>query len=477
MKILLLNPVTKEGNKILRSERCQVLAIGGTALWPPIALGYIASVLRENGLVNLKIIDSSIIARRFDDMILEILKYKPDFVIVQSTTPTLESDKEIARRVKEKLNGVKFAFFGMHATAIPEDVLEGGLVDFAIKKEPEYTVLELCKNLYSSDAWEKISGIAYRRAGKIINNPDREPIQDLDSIPFPARDLIKNELYRLPTNGEIFTIIKISRGCPFRCTFCTAHSYYGKKLRYRSPENIIMEINEVVSKFNIRNFLFHSDTFNFRKEYVSKLCALIKSQNLKIKWMSNSRVDILSLKMAEEMKKAGCWLVSLGTESGSQMILDKTKKGITLDQSKQAVKILKEVDIKSLCYFIFGLPGESRETMKETIDFALKLNPDYTQFWAATPFPGTEFFNMAKKNNWIKTYDWKLYFNNSTMSVLSYPKLSSDEISHFLKLAYRKFYLRPSRVISHLRSKENSFNLSRIFDTAKGFLKLAGFIR
>jgi len=422
MKVTLLNPTLMSGEKVLRSERCQVKLLVG--IWPPIALAYIAAVLRRES---------------------------PDLVIVQSTTPTIYDDLEGAKRIKDLLPEVEIVFFGVHATARPEDILNRD-VKFAIRGEPEFTSLELCRCINNGkNNFENIQGLSYFQNGQIYHNPDRPPIFDLDTLPFPARELLSNEKYLLPIAKEPFTLLKTSRGCPYRCIYCTSIPYYGPGWRVRSAENIVAEIKEVIRNFNISNFFFSSDTFNVRESHVVEICQEIKKENLKIKWMCNSRVDNFSYETAKAMKEAGCWLVAFGVESGSDLILKQAKKGTTVDQGRKAIEICKKVGIKSLCYFMSGLPGETQESIKKTLNFALKSEPDYVHFFAATPFPGTEFFKMAEENGWLTSYDWRRYFHGMS-DVISYPNLSAEEITEATKFAYRKFYFRPQRFIKELIS-------------------------
>ena len=448
MKVTLLNPTLMSGEKVLRSERCQVKLLVG--IWPPIALAYIAAVLRREG-IEVKIIDSVILDHTFEDMVEAIVEESPDLVIVQNTTPTIYDDLEEAKIIKDLLPKVEIIFFGVHATARPQDILNKD-VKFAIRGEPEFTSLELCRCINDGkNDFENIQGLSYFQNGQIYHNPYRPPIFDLDTLPFPARELLSNEKYLLPIAKEPFTLLKTSRGCPYRCIYCTSIPYYGPRWRVRSAENIVAEIKEVIKKFNLSNFFFSSDTFNVRERHVVEICQELKRENLKIKWMCNSRVDNFSYETAKAMKEAGCWLVAFGIESGSDLILKQAKKGATVDQGEKAIEICKKVGIKSLCYFMFGLPGETQESIKKTLNFALKSKPDYVHFFAATPFPGTEFFKMAEENGWLTSYDWRRYFHGMS-DVISYPNLSAKEITEATKFAYRKFYFRPQRFIKELTS-------------------------
>lgn len=465
MKIILSNPTVVSGEKILRSERCQGKLLVG--IWPPIALAYVAAVLRKEAEV--KIIDSVILNHTFEAMIEAIIREGPDLIIVQNTTPTLYDDLELAKRLKQLLQEkTEITFFGVHATIRPDDILCEN-VKFAIRNEPEFVALELCRAIKEGKQnFGNIQGLSYWQDGKIFHNQNRSPILNLDELPFPARDLLSNDKYTIPTTGEPFTLIKTSRGCPYQCIFCTAPAYYGPRWRTRSVDNIISEVKEVVTRFNIGNFSFSSDTFNVREDYVLSICEAINKEGIRIKWMCNSRVDNFSFKSAKAMKKAGCWLIAFGTESGSDVVLQRAKKGTVARQGKEAIKICKEVGIKSLCYFMFGLPGETKQTIKETIHFVMDAEPDYVHFYTATPFPGTEFYEQAKENKWLTSFDWRRYFHGLS-DVVSYDNLSAEEISKKTQMAYRRFYFRPKMII---RGVSSAHSLRELCGMGKTFFNM-----
>ena len=199
---------------------------------------------------------------------------------------------------------------------------------------------------------------------------------------------------------------------------------------------------------------------------------ILKEEEIKISWMCNSRVDLIDEESVILMKQAGCTLISLGAESGSQKVLDRAKKTITLDESIEVVRLCRKYGIISLFYFIFGLPGETKDTIKESIDFILKLEPDYIQVWTATPFPGTGFYEEAISNNWITEKDYSNFFNNNTSSVVSYPDLSGDEITEAVKLAYSRFYFRPIRVLKQIYRLSSIQNIKSNIKMFKSLLNV-----
>ena len=328
-------------------------------------------------------------------------------------------------------------------------------LDYILYGEPENTLRELLLGI----APYRILGLYYRDNIRVKFTGARPFIKDLDDLPFPARHLIDNNLYKRPDTGEVQAVIKVSRGCPFHCFFCLATPVSGSEVRHRTPQNIVKEIQECIEKYNIKNFIFWSDIFNTNKKWVIDLCNLIIEKDLNITWSANTRADTADEEMAEIMYKAGCRLVSIGVESGSQDILDKIGKKITLDDVRLSVKIFKKFGIKIYNYFVIGLPWETEDTVEDTIDFAIELDSDFVSFYTATPLPGTKYYTYANENNLIDS-------NTSFKYAYYYPSVSAHNLSkeQILKLhqqAVRRFYLRPSFIIKTLlkiKSKKEFFN-------------------
>lgn len=441
MRILLSNSYVKPGHKMITSGRCQINTGPGLGIWPPSDLAQAASIIREYA-DDISIVDFMISDFSEKEALEKIIGFNPSVIILQSSTPALKNDLLFCHSLKRAMPETVIVFFGLHASVRPDDILSEE-IEFAVRSEPEKTLSELIRSLKdNAKGFEDIKGLSYWKNGRTFHNPDREYVEDLDSFPFPARDLLQNDKYIMPYNQEPFAIINVSRGCPYRCIFCTSGFYYGRSWRCRSPENIVSEIEDVLAKYKINNFLFLSDTFNFDREFVFKLCRLIIDKRFGIKWVCNSRVDKLDEELALQMRKAGCWLVSLGIESASGLILEKIKKNITVYQSQKAVDVAKRAGIKTLCYFVFGLPGENADTMKETIKFIKNTAMDFVYIYSATPFPGTEFYNQARDNKWLVSKNWNRYLHGLS-DVISYPSLTNIQIREAVTKAYYSFYLRP----------------------------------
>ena len=443
MKLLFLVPPTLSGERVLRQGRCQVRLEPGIPPWPPVGLARLAAAAREKGH-RAWILDSCLKGLAFEAAVSEIADYGPDALIFQTTTPTAHDDAALAWRVKMILPKCRVICYGVHTTALPDNAPGGG-VDFAIVGEPEQTAAELFDLLAGGrDDPGGIAGLAFRKEGEVVRSGPRPLVDDLDSLPLPDRDLIENHAYLLPRKGRPFTLVEVSRGCPYKCTFCTAPLYHGSAWRTRSPGGIVREIASVVGRYGIREFMFLSDTFNLRESWVLALCEEIRSSGLRFGWICNSRCDDFSRRQAWAMKEAGCWLVSFGIESGSDEILAGAQKRASVEAAGRAVAEARRAGLETVGYFLFGLPGETRETMRETAALARKIDPDYAHFFVATPFPGTPFFDQAAREGWLRSTDWRRYFHGSS-NVISFNGLDAAAIRRAASTAALKFYLRPAK--------------------------------
>jgi radical SAM superfamily enzyme YgiQ (UPF0313 family) len=278
-------------------------------------------------------------------------------------------------------------------------------------------------------------------------------IENLDSLPFPARDLLNNELYRSPETGEKLTVIHANRGCPAKCIFCPAGAVSDYKLRLRSPDNVLAEITECMERFRIGEFLFHGDTFTMKKSWVIDLCKKIVESRLKIRWGCNSRVDTIDDERAQWMKRAGCWVVAFGVESGSQEMLDQMKKNQKVEKAFEAVEVCRRAGLRTHAFYVIGLPWENKETLSATLELAERLDTDFFDFNIAYPLPGTEFYNIAVRDGLIEQ-NLIREASYARAGVRSY-HLSAQELTRWRKQALLHLYLRPRyilRTLSRIRS-------------------------
>jgi radical SAM superfamily enzyme YgiQ (UPF0313 family) len=419
---------------------------------PPLGLAYIASMLRQSHEV--KIIDSNILNYTIGDVERELRSFNPDVVGITSVTPSIYEAYKVAETAKKVREDCIVVLGGPHATFTPRQTMEEcKYIDIIVKGEGEETTRELIENIEKGASLKGVKGITFREKNEIIDTEPRPFIKNIDNIPFPSRDLLPMHLYNF--NGVKYTTMLTSRGCPFGCSFCSSSRLFGGCWRGRSPENVLEEMKIVYEEYGIRNIEFIDDTFTLDQKRAEKICDGIIEQGWDISWGASSRVDTLSRELAEKMKKAGCWIIFLGIESGSQKILDAIGKRITLEQAKKAVKILKEAGIQVLGSFIIGFLQDTKETIKETIKFAKSLNLDYAEFSILTPYPGTPIFDYAKKNNMLLTEDWSKY--TATEPIIKIEGISEKEIKALFQKAYITFYLRPQIVMRWLKNKQFSF--------------------
>lgn len=443
-RILLIYPPSPVLN---REDRCQQPTKDLIVIppLPPTDLMYLAAVAEKAGL-EAKINDYS----QNGDYEADLKEFNPDYLVVNIATPTLEHDLDAVKKAKEICPNVITIAKGAAFLTLSERIIkEHNELDFGILGEAENTLKEILEDKPKAE----ILGLYYKENDEVKFTGNRPFIEDLDSLPFPARHLVDNNIYRRPDNNKVQATIKVSRGCPFHCFFCLATPVSGAKVRRRSPENIVAEIKECVEKYNIKNFLFWSDIFNIDKEWTMKLCQTIIDSGLKITWSANTRADTADLEMAEMMYKSGCRLVSIGVESGSQYMLEKMGKKITLNDVRRTVKVFKKAKIRIYNYFVIGLPWETEETVEETIKFAIELNSDFISFYTATPLPGSRFYDYALEHN---LFDKETSFENAYYyPAVNTHNLSRERVFELHKSAIKRFYLRPLyilKMLSRIRS-------------------------
>ena len=431
-----------------REDRCQqpVKELLTIPPLPPTDLMYLASIARSCGCVC-KIKDYSIKNESVDDFKNDILDFKPDYLVLNVATPTLENDLSVCSVAKQVNQNIITIAKGAYFLAENISVLNSYKnLDLIIRSEAELTL----KEIVEGKNYSEILGLTYRNNGVAVNNEQRPFCQNLDELPFPARDLVDMDIYRRPDNNKKQAVIKVSRGCPFHCFFCLATPVSGKKVRMRSVDNIVAEIKECKEKYGVDNFLFWSDIFDIDREWTISLCQRIIDEKLNIVWSSNTRADTADFELAKIMKKSGCGLVSIGIESGSQFMLDKMGKKTTLEQVRNTVKAFRKVGIKVYGYFVLGLPWETEETAKQTMDFACELDLNYANFYTATAFPSSRFWDYAKEHNLFDDEDkYKSAYYYPSVKTHS---LSKDRVFELHKKAVRKFYLRPSFILKTLFS-------------------------
>jgi radical SAM superfamily enzyme YgiQ (UPF0313 family) len=369
--------------------------------------------------------------------------------------------------------------FGTHITPIPRETLRPyPALDFALVGEPDLTLRDLLDHLEGkielrSEAIVRIferhdtsyrpalhedgsvnlngiKGLAWRKGAEIVLNYPRPFIASLDDLPIPLHEQLPLDKYRMPMIKGPFTFIVTSRGCPAGCTYCIKHVSYQFTARVRSPELMIEEMKQL-KKLGIHNIHMYSDLFTVSREQVMELCRRMMDEDLQIKWTCNSRVDYVDEEMLALMGKAGCHWISWGIESGSEQILRHAHKGAYPEKVEQSLKWAKKAGIMNWGYFIIGLPGETEETIRQTIDFAKRLPLDIALFHVAAPYPGTPFFFEVVKEGWFrKGTRWEMV-DMDKGTVLDYPNLPAERILYWQKRAFREWAFRPKPMLTYLK--------------------------
>jgi len=299
-----------------------------------------------------------------------------------------------------------------------------------------------------------VKGLVWRRGGEIVRNPDRNFIPNLDDLPLPMHHLLPLHKYRSGAIKGTYQFIVTSRGCTAGCIYCIKHVSYQAGLRLRSPENIVAEIEMLVS-LGVKNIHMYADLFTANRDQVIGLCKLIVEKKLDITFTCNSRVDYVDEEMVGWMAKAGCTVISWGIESANEEVLKKARKGTTADRARQSLKWTRAAGIRNLGYFIIGLPGETRESIQETIDFSKELPLDLAIFHIAAPYPGTPFFFMVMEQNWFKPGTKWEQVDMDRSTVLQYGNLSAEDLEQEAKRAMREWMFRPGPVWTFAKSLTN----------------------
>jgi anaerobic magnesium-protoporphyrin IX monomethyl ester cyclase len=422
-KIALVNPSLLEGTY-------------GHPLFPPVGLAYIAAVLEQEDF-EVRIIDCPICEINHEKLRANLASFEPTLIGIASMTSTIPSALKSARVAKEACPDAKVIMGGPHATFADKQILtEEAAVDIVVRGEGEETLLELAQHSPKLEKLHEIKGITFRKNDQIIQTPDRPFIQNLDELPRPAYKYIPIEKYR--TNGKKVLPIMTSRGCPFQCTFCVASQMFGAKFRARSPKNVVDELEWLRDVYGAEGVSFHDDTLTFDRKRILDICDEIMERKIGLPWGCGTRADAVSKEVLAKMRKAQCNEVYFGVESACQKILDSVKKSVSVEQCEKAVKWAKEEGLFVGVSSIIGYPGETKETMKQTLDLIHRIEPDDAWLCYATPYPGTELRALVESLGWKMSEDWTLY--DTGHPIFEDPLLPAEEIAKMRKNFYEKFY-------------------------------------
>ncbi len=442
MRTLLLNPPSYGGFDGGAGARYQARR-EIRSFWYPTWLAFPAGLIEESCLLDAPPADMDI-----QQVVRQAQGY--DLIIMSTSTPTISNDAKVAELLKEHYSNITIGFVGPHTMVLPSETLESSkAIDFVTTGEFDYVVAEIARGV----PMQEVNGIAFRSKGGILRNPDIPPIENLDALPFVtrvyARDLRIENYY----NGYLkhpYISLYAGRGCRARCTFCLwPQTISGHAYRVRSPENVYEEMVVAKQLFpQVKEFFFDDDTFTDNQPRAMEIARKLKALN--ITWSCNSRANVPK-ETLRVLKESGLRLLTVGFESGNQRILNNIKKGIHLDQARKFVKATKELGILVHAAFILGLPGETRDTIEETLRFAKEIDPYSIQVSLVAPYPGTEIYEQGLREGLIKRGGHQLVRDGIQNAVVSYSELSPEEIFEEVERFYRLFYLRPRPILRILR--------------------------
>ncbi len=459
--ILFFNP---PGELYQRSEdRCQANIKGSATVSLRAAndLGMMAAVAREAGFEPY-LQDYMAEGKNQNHLLDDVKRIKPVMVVMSCVSATLLHDMFFFKLIKGILPDVLCIAKGAYFITCDPEVLEREEflpLDYAFCGEAEVVLREFLKVFTESKGEEKAlqkapSLLFWKERTSLTIGKSKEMLllEDLDSLPFPARDLMNNSLYVRPDTGEPQATIQTSRGCPASCVYCLTPVISGKQVRKRSAENIVDEIEECIHTYGIRNFFFRADTFTIDKEWVKEVCREIMNRKLNIEWVANSRVKPLEPETLEIMKKAGCWLIALGIESGSERSLQKMKKGADVNDARHALRLCREAGMKTYGFYLIGFPWETKEDIQATIELALELDCDFSEFHLATPYEGTELYAITRDTfsaGVTESLD-SAGHNYFTNPVYGTEYLSKEEVLKLRDEGMKRLYLRPRYIVRTL---------------------------
>lgn len=451
-KVMLLYPPGKAYQRSEDRAQCNLDKSAVATIHACNDIGYAAAVLRERGY-QVFLRDYQTEKTTLDEVRKDILSFSPDIIVLSTTNGTVLSDIDFINWISG-LQKCDFIVKGAVFFDTPISILETldlKNIDFLIGGEIDTIIGDLADAITGIGvSIEDIPGIIYKKDGKFIKNDFKSWCSNLNDIPFPARDLMKNELYTRPDTGEPMATIQVSRGCPSGCIYCLTPVISGKKVRKRSVDNIFCEIEECYYKYGIKNFFFKADTFTIDPEWAIEICDRIINSPLHgiIEFTVNSRVRPLDAYLLKKLKDAGCFMLAVGFESSSNDTLLKIKKGTTREDNLRAAEMAKAIGLPIFGFFMIGFPWETKENIIDTLNFILEIDPDFIEIHIAMPYYGTELYNVCNEYGTITSEAWgNDYFSPNTKGTAT---VTIEEIQKLRDKYLIKFYLRPKYIIKKM---------------------------
>jgi len=481
INVVLINPPnTDRESYIARSadrwpHRVKRGKLFSNKLFPkyPLYLMYSAALLEKQGF-NVIVIDAA--ERDFDNQttidLVKKITPRPILIGIETASPSLDNDMLFVCLLQESVPA-HICLFGPHATVYHNEILKKyPFVDSVVRGEHFLPLADLANSVKGQTSLSLVKGLSYRSADKVMINPEAHLLDDLDALPMPARHLLDPHRYLMGHYTYKPQLLMVtSMGCPHRCIFCLWNKVlYAGKVRMRAPSKVVEEMFLLKDKYGAREIYFDDDCFNITVKRVFDVCEEIIKSKIKIPWITEMTCSNTTCDMLKIMKKAGCIKILYGVESGNQEILNESKKNITIEQIENAFKMTRKAGIKSHATFMFGLPGETKETITQTMKLARRLNPDTIQCSIALPYPGTEFYEMAKTNGTLSVDNW-IDFDGELCGVIKYPGLTKEIIRDSVGQMYRQYYIRPRYIISRVLAVRSFSDVMRFINLAMGYFR------
>ena len=414
----------------------------------PFFLAYATALLKKNNF-DVELIDAIAEGKSYRWFLNYLKKLKPHVLICETSTVTLWHDIKFLEKIKKEISNIFLVICGPDINIRQSSFLEKyKFIDAVLVGEYESTVLDLVVHLEEGKKLDDVLGLIYRDLNSIKINPSR-PLVNLDELPWPSRDKLPMNRYNdAPGDMPIPSAQMLaSRGCPYKCKFCLWPQVMYQSNDYRTRKNIVDVVDEMeylIKEMHFKSIYFDDDTFNIGKERMLNLCNEIKKRKLNIPWAIMARADLMDKEILEKMREAGLFAIKYGVESATQKLLDNISKNMNLKKTEEMIKLTKRLGIKTHLTFTFGLPGETKETIRKTIDFALRLDPTTIQFSIATPFPGTTFYKEMREKGCIVSENWTEYDGNHK-SVINFSEVTKKDLEHAIKSAYKEWAIHCSR--------------------------------
>ncbi len=447
MKVLILNPVSKFTKNVVRDVLygcwCKGKRIGGATV-PPFGLLVVATVLKNDGN-EVVFLDAQ--AEQLGIEKLKSIIVNFEVVVISTSTMSYREDAAVLLELKRANPTLKTVIFGSHPTFLPHSALGNKGVDIIVRREPEYIIRDLIREIIKGDSsWKRVMGIGFKEGRECVINEYYPFIENLDELPYLDTSLLPEGIdYFNPIVKRLpYITTSTSRGCPGRCTFCTAPAFDGMRLRYQSSDYVLGQIEEFLKR-GFKEIYFRDDTFLVDKARDIKICRGIIERGYDVSWICNVRIGMIDKQMLELIKEAGCHLIKTGVESGVQEILDRVKKGIRIEQTREVFRWAKEAGIDTHAHVMLGMPGETEDTLKRTVDFVLEIAPTTATFGICTPYPGTPLFEeVAELSPDLKDGTDSDFSKLHTVGLFNecYTSLDKLKLEKAVRFAYRRFYWR-----------------------------------